>query len=206
MNETIGRPGKISLAICLILMLSAVALSQNKASATAETDRSSSTISAEERADFYNLTKMTADALAAGESANAKTYAERLLKQSERFHDDWNYGNAVQVGNLVLGFIALDSDDLDKAKGFLLAAGETPGSPQLNTFGPDMLLAKELLEREESETVLVYFELCAKFWKMHDGRLELWKEAVKRKEIPDFGANLVYQLGELSRVRQNKKN
>ena len=143
--------------------------------------------------------------MARGEADKAKSYAEMLLKQAENFRDDWNYGNAVHVGNLVLGHLALDSNDIDEAKRFLLEAGKTPGSPQLDTFGPNMLLAGDLLEKEEYETVSAYLGLCAAFWKMQDGRLDQWKEQVAKKETPDFGANLVYKMGELYRVRQNNK-
>jgi hypothetical protein len=55
-----------------------------------------------------------------------------------------------------------------------------------------MLLAKNLLEKKEDETVLKYFELCAKFWKGEDGRLNEWKAAVLKGETPDFRANLRY--------------
>ena len=91
------------------------------------------------------MTKKAPNALAKGETDKAKTYAETLLKQAESFRDDWNYGNAVHVANLVLGHIALDSGDVDEAKRFLLEAGKTPGSPQLNTFRTEYAcLAKEL--------------------------------------------------------------
>ena len=70
-------------------------------------------------------------------------------------------------------------------------AGRTPGSPQLNSFGPNMLLAKELLEKGEREKVLVYFALCAKFWQSGSVQLKLWSTQVKLGSDPDFGANLL---------------
>ena len=45
------------------------------------------------------------------------------------------------------------------ANAYLLAVGRTPGSPQLNSFGPNMALAAELLQKEVRDTVLQYFEL-----------------------------------------------
>ena len=41
-----------------------------------------------------------------------------------------------------------------------------PGSPQLNSFGPIMSLAEELLEQGEPDTVLEFFAECRKFWKL----------------------------------------
>jgi hypothetical protein len=74
----------------------------------------------------------------------------------------------------------------------LIAAGKTPGSPQLNSFGPNMALAKDLLEKSETEIVFEYFELCSKFWKDRRGQLEQWTKEIKNGHVPDFGANLVY--------------
>ena len=42
------------------------------------------------------------------------------------------------------------------------------------------------------QVVLEHFELCRKFWKMHNGRLDQWSQQVKDGKVPDFGANLVY--------------
>jgi hypothetical protein len=54
-----------------------------------------------------------------------------------------------------------------------------------------MTLAKELLEKGQTEVVLEYFDLCAKFWR-YQPRLSEWTIAVKQGAIPDFGANLDY--------------
>ncbi|MEI6198193.1 MAG: hypothetical protein WCS42_28075, partial [Verrucomicrobiota bacterium] len=52
----------------------------------------------------------------------------------------------------------------DEAAKYLLAAGKTPGSPQLNSFGPDFALAKELLILGQKEVVLQYLDLVGNFW------------------------------------------
>ena len=45
-----------------------------------------------------------------------------------------------------------------------MASGKTPGSPQLNSFGPDFMLDRELLEKGERAAVLAHLELVGKFW------------------------------------------
>ncbi len=131
-------------------------------------------------------------AFQAGELEKASSYAEESLRLAERYQDSWNYGNAVHHGHLILGHAALDRGDVAGAIQELLAAGATPGSPQLDSFGPQMSLAKRLLERGEREAVLSYFEECRRFWKLHLDRLDQWKRQVEAGEMPEFGANLVY--------------
>ena len=63
-----------------------------------------------------------------------------------------------------------------------------------DSFGPNMALGKDLLERGENEVLLKCFELCSEFWKHEDALKELanWTELVQEGRIPDFGASLVY--------------
>jgi len=143
---------------------------------------------------LYLITKIAPTALAAGETAKATAYSQSLLSQAPEMPNDWNYGNAIHVAHLVLGHIALSSGDVAEAKRQLLQAGDTTGSPQLNSFGPNMRLAQELLAKEEREVVLQYFELCAKFWGDRQGLLKKWKSMILEGAKPDFGANLGYGL------------
>ena len=128
-------------------------------------------------------------ALAANKPQKAREYAETMLSQKS---SSWNYGNNVHHGNIILGRIALTSDDLEEAKKRLIKAGETPGSPQLNSFGPNMTLALELLKKGEKEVVLKYFELCLKFWKRGKDRIQKWSTDIENDELPNFRANLAY--------------
>jgi tetratricopeptide (TPR) repeat protein len=141
---------------------------------------------------FYELGSVAKSALEAGEPEKAKQYASELLESAPKFKNDWNYGNALHEGNIVLGRIALLRGDIAGAKEHLLAAGQTPGSPQLDSFGPNMTLAKELLEKGERDTVLNYLQSCAKFWKMSGDKLQTWSATIKGGGTPDFGANLDY--------------
>jgi len=127
-------------------------------------------------------------ALEAGETAQARGYAEEMLDSDSQ--GGWNAGNLVHHGHLVLGRIALRDGDTKAAQEHLLAAGKTKGSPQLNSFGPNMTLAKELLEKGERQAVLEYFKLCGSFWK--NSKLEAWTQEVQAGKLPEFGANLEY--------------
>lgn len=139
---------------------------------------------------FYLLTDAAPTALAAGQAGKAKSYARALLDQAPAMEKDWNYGNAVHVGNTVLGLIALRDGAVAEAGRLPLASAGSRGSPQLNSFGPDMLLAKELLAKGERDTVAQYLELCGKFWKGDFGKLAQWKASVARGETPDFSQNI----------------
>ena len=141
---------------------------------------------------FYELGALATSAFEAGETAKAQKYASELLLTAPKFKNDWNYGNALYEGNVVLGRVALERGDIAGAKEHLLAAGQTPGSPQLNSFGPNMTLAKGLLEKGEPDVVLAYLQSCGKFWKMGGEKLQAWMATIKGGGTPDFGANLRY--------------
>jgi len=128
----------------------------------------------------------------AGIEDAARISAEEVLKLSAKYRNDWNYGNAIHKGNLTLGRLALRAGDKQRAREYLRAAGNTPGSPQLNAFGPNMVLAKELLAEGEVPEVLDYFDQCGAFWKMDFGALDAWRDIVKEGRVPNFGANLLY--------------
>lgn len=139
---------------------------------------------------FYRLVELAKAAFDAGATEKAAAYSHELLDAAGRYTTDWNYGNAIYYGNWVLGRIALQQDDAARAGEYLLRAGATPGSPQLNSFGPNMKLAQELLEKGQRAVVLRYFGLCVKFWKLDEGRLAAWTGTVKAGGVPDFGVNL----------------
>ena len=88
----------------------------------------------------------------------------------------------------MLGRIAVKKGDVEQANRRLLAAANTPGSPTLNSFGPNWNLAQELLAKGQRETVLAYIDLCRKFWKMDNGRLDSWASAIRDGGSPNFSA------------------
>jgi hypothetical protein len=136
---------------------------------------------------FYALNRAARNALAEGKKEDARTYAEELARLAPAHTNDWNHGNAVHDANTVLGRLALAEGKRDEAKARLLASAACGGSPQLNSFGPSMALARELLEKGEPEVVLEYLARCGTFWAMGGDRLKAWTEAVKAGRAPDFG-------------------
>ena len=141
---------------------------------------------------FDELPDLSKRAFDAGEVDKAERYATQLLRVAPQYRQDWSYGNAIFYGNLVLGRISVKRGDFAAAGKYLLAAGATPGSPQLDSFGPNMSLAKELVEHGQSDAVLRYLGLCKKFWKDDDGKLDSWGEAIRGGRNPDFGSSLRY--------------
>ena len=142
---------------------------------------------------FYVLADLSKTAFNLGEIEKAEAFARELLQEAPKYPQDWNYGNALYYGNFVLGRIALRRGDRMAAGKYLVEAAHTPGSPQLNSFGPNVTLAKELLEMGITAPVLEYFALCKNFWKMDRGQLDDWSATVRRGSIPKFfGGNLNY--------------
>jgi hypothetical protein len=143
---------------------------------------------------YINLSEVARLAFAFGEIENARKCAIELLALDDKFQKEpWRTGDAAFSGNFVLGRIAVKEGRIEEAKQYLLKAGDTTGSPVLDSFGPNMSLANDLLKKGERGTVTNYFELCHKFWSPSDnGSLNLWTEEVNAGKIPDFGGNLYF--------------
>ena len=150
----------------------------------------SAATSEEER--FYVLNDVAKESFEVGKFADANKFATELLTLVTKYDGNWNYGNAIHDAHLVLGRLALKDGKVDEAKQHLLEAGKSPGSPQMDSFGPNMSLARDLLDKGEKDIVLEYFTLCRKFWEMGEEDLDQWTKDVNAGRSPDFGANLVY--------------
>jgi len=135
------------------------------------------------------LSRLPVAAFEAGDLKHAREWSVEVLNQAAT-NQSASMIEPVHHAQVILGRIALIEGNLAEAKSRLLLAGQTSGSPALKSFGPNMSLAKELLEKGEREAVLKYFEECAGFWK--DAKLDQWTAKVKAGDMPQFGANLVY--------------
>lgn len=157
-------------------------------------------VAANEDERFYALNRAAKNALEDGKVAKAEALARELAQLAPKYKNDWNYGNAIADANQVLGRIALSIGDVAEAKKRLLASADSQGSPQLNSFGPDFRLARELARKGERETVIAFLDLVARFWANPDERtegnskriasehrkqLESWKQQLRSGEVPN---------------------
>lgn len=131
-------------------------------------------------------------AFTAGEHAKAERYANEMLGLTKGETLDDSYGQAAHKGHVVLGRIALAKGDVKTASNHLLEAGNVKGGATLQSFGPNMALAKELLEHGERDVVIAYLKECKGFWDMGQKKLDDWIATIEKGETPNFGANLVY--------------
>ncbi len=158
-----------------------------------------------------NVWEKAHDAILRGDTKSARASALQMLQENTD-PKAWYYGNVIYEANQILGLAALSEGNVKEAKEYLLAAGRTPGSPQLHSFGPDMELARKLLARGEKEVVIEYLDLVAQFWAWtpetklredekrvpgsaalvrkidHDHRLRIeeWKRQVRAGKQPDL--------------------
>jgi hypothetical protein len=140
---------------------------------------------------YLTLGNAAKSAFIFGQTEDARNYATELLALEKKFKGQpWADGGAAYEGNQILGRIAVQEDRIAEAKQYLLAAGQSTGSPVLGSFGPNLCLARDLLQRGERDTVLEFFDRAGKFWK--NEMLGLWAEDVKAGRTPDFGSNLIY--------------
>ncbi len=141
---------------------------------------------------FYALDGAAKGSFEIGKIEEARNFAEELMALTPKYTNNWNNGNAVQDANLVLGRIAVRDGKISEAKKYLTASAKSNGSPQINSFGPNMSLALDLLEKGERDAVMEHFMRCRKFWKNDHGKLDQWMQEVLAGKTPDFGANLIY--------------
>jgi hypothetical protein len=128
-------------------------------------------------------------AIAAEEFDKAETCARQLLSIGGSDSTFGPVGSELHAAHTFLGRIAFRNGQIEDAKRELIESGKVPSDPALMSFGPSMLLAKELLEKGEKQTVLTYLDLCAKFWEMGQDQLADWKETIQAGGTPDFGVH-----------------
>jgi len=131
------------------------------------------------------LPRLAKAALAAGALDKAVAYAQEGLSPNGGMNAQCTFDC-----NMVLGQVALRNGNVAEAAQYLIASGKTAGSPALSSFGPNMSLAKELLEKGQRDVVLEFFTLCKGFWTAKS--LDGWSETVRNGGVPNFGANLLY--------------
>jgi hypothetical protein len=95
-------------------------------------------------------------------------------------------GNAIHDGHRILGHVALNAADVEGAKRHLLESAKTPGSPVLNSFGPELTLANDLLKKGEPDTVIQYLESLPRFWQGRQEAIDQWVILIRAGKAPDL--------------------
>ena len=128
-------------------------------------------------------------AIEANEVGKARQFATTALAQVGSRNDNTT-GQTIHDSHVVLGRVALRTGNVAEAKAQLQQAGHVTGGGSLTSFGPNVSLAKELLERGERDAVVQYLEACEAFWP--NRMLTQWIQTITRGGTPNFGANLTY--------------
>ncbi len=119
-------------------------------------------------------------AFKAGDYSGAAELAKIQLASSDR--------SAIQRANTLLGRVALRSGDLAGGKQYLLDSSKSEAAGYVFGYGPTMVLAKELLEKGESGTVIQYLENCLSIWPHGEAILNGWIDDIKNGRKPNFGS------------------
>jgi hypothetical protein len=90
-----------------------------------------------------------------------------------------------------LGRGALQRRDFDAAQKYLILAATTSGGARLGSFGPNLSLAKSLLNLGYRETVVAFLTSCKAWWM--NPKLGLW--------ISQIREGLTRDLSPYSRVK-----
>ena len=135
---------------------------------------------------FYSLDDKITEAYKSNDFGKVKELAKENLELAAAYRCNWNFGNATHDTNKVLGLISLKGGDIDAAVGYLLKAGKSTGSPQLDTFGPELDLANELLQLGKAEAVKSYLKDIKSFWKMNNGQVNSWLAEIEKGEKPQL--------------------
>jgi len=114
-----------------------------------------------------------------GDFPLAAELAKIYLKSSDR--------PAVQRANTILGRVALRTDDITGAKRFLLDSADSNAARDIALSGPILVLAQELIERGERETVVQYLEDCLALWPRGEAILRIWIAQIHEGRTPNFG-------------------
>jgi hypothetical protein len=132
------------------------------------------------------LPYLAMQAVQAGQLDKAEMYARQTLQAPSPAYD------SVHTGNVVLGLVALNRDgDIAAAKTFLLTAANTKGSGILDRWGPNLALAKALLDKGQQEAVLEYFQACKSFVTKNP-KLDDWIALMKGGRPPDLSHEFLW--------------
>lgn len=136
-------------------------------------------------ADRFSLLPDAAEAaFVAGDHLKTVAYADEILESAIRNSSNRHWRDYVHTAYIFKGRVALSKGDVASAARSLIDAGKigSKDAPVLRSFGPDFALAREMLDRGESTTVLAYLAEVERYW--NPERVALWRDAMAKGEHP----------------------
>lgn len=143
---------------------------------------------------FYALNELMNKQFTKANYYNARELANEYLQLALLHNQNWNSGNAIHDANRILGLMSLNEGEIEEAVAFLLKSSESRGSPQLDTFGPNLDLANLLLKEGKIVEVKTYLTNIKIFWEMDNGVVNEWLNQIELGESPElhrFGQHLI---------------
>ena len=133
---------------------------------------------------FYSLEENILISYSARKYDVAERQINDYLELASVYRCNWNYGNAIHAANRILGLMSLDAGHIDDAAVYLEKAGQSPGSPQLNSFGPEFDLANKLLRSGKTKEVVNYLKGVRKFWEGNEEQIDKWVTKIEKGGKP----------------------
>ena len=99
--------------------------------------------------------------------------------------DSFNYttkGGMLHEYHTLMGRHMVREGNLEEAKQHLMLSIDLSPSAVMQSFGPNMSLALDLLLQGEKVTVLAYLNGCARFWEKEP--IEIWKTKINDNKVP----------------------
>jgi hypothetical protein len=132
------------------------------------------------------LLEIAKAAVVAGARERAIEAAKEALGEAPVYEGTGQYGNTLHWAHIVLGSVALLDGQIADASAMLIRAGRIPGSPQLDSFGPDLVLAQRLLDHGDRHAVETYLTDCQRFWTGDGGRLATALSQIRAGQCPQL--------------------
>jgi tetratricopeptide (TPR) repeat protein len=137
---------------------------------------------------YMKMTRQLFESLRSGDFATAETIAPEILSMVETYRAaSGMYGDNLFNAYDALGRAAFQKGDFESAQQYLLKAADTPGSPNLDSFGPSLWLAKALLDQGYREAVIAFLRSSKTFWK--NPAIDQWIVNIQAGGHPSFLPN-----------------
>jgi hypothetical protein len=140
---------------------------------------------------YFTLGLQLADALTADDVHTAEVVAPEVLRQTESLKSTLPselFGRNIYNAYDALGRAAFERGDYEAAKQYLLQAATTPGTANMAGWGPNLKLAKALLDKGYGDTVVMFLTACKSFW--NKPIVDQWIIQIKSGQYPTLAPNV----------------